>query len=191
MKDNGIFNILFLSNMREEKGVYTLLEACSILEKKKLSFSCHFVGKWSDIAQEVFYSKIKEYGIFNCVKAYGAKYGSDKLIYFKQASLFVFPTFYHNECFPVVLLEAIEQGLACIATNEGGIPDVIDEGITGYIVEKKNAIVLADKIEFLIKNPNLCRKMGEAGKKKFLEKFTLDKFENRLKDILLDILKAD
>lgn len=47
----------------------------------------------------------------------------------------MFPTYYHNECFPLVLLEAMQHGLPCISTNEGAISDIVDDGVTGYIVE--------------------------------------------------------
>ena len=186
MENNKLFNILFLSNMMEDKGVYTLLEVCSILKQKGFAYICHFVGKWSDITEEAFNNKVNESNLRGYVMAHGAKYGNEKNIYFQQADLFILPTY--NECFPLVLLEAMEQGIACIGSNEGGIPDIIDEGITGYIVEKKNPETLAKKIEFLMQYPELCKSMGEAGRKRFLEKFTLEKFENRLKDILLENL---
>ena len=98
---------------------------------------------------------------------HGKRFGTDKEAFFSQADIFVFPTYYHNECFPLVLLEAMQQGIACISTNEGGIPSIIEEGKTGYIIEKKNASALADKIELLLNNPSLCQKMGENGQKNF------------------------
>ena len=73
----------------------------------------------------------------------------------------------HNECFPLVNLEAMEYKLPVISTNEGGIPSIIEEGKTGYIIEKKNVSALADKIELLLNNPSLCQKMGENGQKNF------------------------
>mgnify|MGYP000662395086 CR=1 FL=1 len=54
---------------------------------------------------------------------------------------------------PLVLLEAMEQSLPCISTNEGGIPGIIEEGKTGFIVEKHSPQQLAEKIEYLIDHP--------------------------------------
>lgn len=187
MEDHSVFTILFLSNMMREKGVYTLLEACSVLKEKGLNFKCHFVGKWSDITQEMFQDKVNELALEDYVIAHGAKYGNDKNKFFSETNVFAFPSY--NEAFSLVLLEAMEYGVTCISTNEGGIPEVIDNGKTGFIVDKKNPHALAEKIEVLMKNPDLCKNMGAAGRKKFLEKFTLDKFENRLKDILSEVLE--
>lgn len=55
----------------------------------------------------------------------------------------LFPTFYHNEYFPLVLLEAMEHGLSFISTTEGGIPGIVDDGKTGFLVPKHDVAVLA------------------------------------------------
>ena len=105
-------------------------------------------------------------------------------MFWKDADIFVFPTYYHNECFPLVILEAMEQGLPVISTNAGAIPDIIDNGNSGYTVEKSNPSSLASAIELLIKDPELCISMGKAGRKLFEEKFTEEVFEKKMKECL-------
>lgn len=180
------FNILFLSNMMKEKGVWDLVEACTILKKKGKPIKCHFVGKWSDIKKEKFTDEINKRELKECVFAHGAKYGNEKDVFLQEANVFVFPT--NNECFPLVLLEAMEQGLPCISTNEGGIPSIIENEKTGYIIEKYSPKIIAEKIEYLMKHPQQCANMGEAGRKKIFNEFTLDKFEVRIKKILEDCI---
>lgn len=182
------FNILFLSNMMEAKGVWDLIGACKILKEKGRSLKCHFVGKWSDISEIEFKKKIHEYKLDNMVYAHGAQYGNEKNIFFEKTDLFVFPTL--NEAFGLVLLEAMEYGIPCIATNEGGVPSVMDNGRTGFIVDKHSPEQLAEKIEILIDNPRLCEEMGKAGRIKFENEFTIEKFENRMKNILNEIIKC-
>lgn len=184
-KDNNNFEILFLSNMMREKGVWDLIEACKILKERGNKFHCNFVGKWSDINEKTFKSIIKKYELENYITAYGPKYEKEKIPFFDKANLFVFPTFYHNECFPVVLLEAMEYQIPCISTNEGGIQQIIVDGETGYIINKNSPALIAEKISTLINDSQLCKKMGNKGYEKFLSEFTLQKFENRIKDILL------
>ena len=122
------------------------------------------------------------------VFAHGAKYGSEKDSFFERADVFVFPTYYHNECFPLVILEAMQQGLACISTREGGIPDIIIDDVTGFLIDKKDEKALTDKLIYLIEHPDLCTAMGKAGKERFLKEFTLESFEERLVTILNDCI---
>lgn len=188
--------MLYLSNMMEEKGVWVLLEACKILKERGLDFICYFVGGWKDITEDTFYERTFASGLTvstpnhinneATIIALGPKYGNDKANCFNQSDVFVFPTFYHNECFPLVLLEAMQYGLACISTNEAGIPDIIDNEKTGLIVRKKDSLALADSIERLINNRGLCMQMGQSGHKKYEEKFTLDAFEKSICRILED-----
>lgn len=189
-KRNNPFKLLFLSNMLREKGVWDLIDALNIVKNDGYSFHCDYIGKWSDIAESEFNQKVKHKNLDKYIQAHGAKYREEKELFLKQADLFIFPTYYHNECFPLVLLEAMEQGLPCISTNEGGIPGIIEEGKTGFIVEKHSPQQLAEKIEYLIGHPMICAEMGKAGKEKFQREFTLEKFENRMKDILKECIAS-
>ena len=76
------------------------------------------------------------------------------------------------------------NSLPVISTYEGGIKDIVETGRTGYLVEQRNVIDLANKLETLINNSNLRIQMGDAGRQKYEQEFTLEKFENRLNDIL-------
>lgn len=82
----------------------------------------------------------------------------------------------------------MEQGIPCISCNEGGISGIIDDGQTGFVVPKNQPEVLAEKLELLINNRNLCNEMGKAGRKKFEQEFTLNQFERRITEILNDAL---
>lgn len=176
-------HILFLSNLIESKGVFILLEACRILRDKGLDFICDFVGKDSkDISANQFQDIIKSMELCDNVIYHGPKYGEEKETYWQQSKLFLHPTF--DDCFPLVLLEAMQHGIPIVTTNEGGIPDIVIDGETGYICERKNTQQLADKIELLLNSPTLRKEMGEAGRKRYEECFTSDIFENRLKECL-------
>ena len=181
---NDPYTFLFLSNMIEEKGVVTLLEACAVLSQKGISYKCNFVGKWSNVTEERFNNLIKELGISDNVRYLGAKYGNDKISMLKNADSLVFPTFYQGETFGLVLLEAMEYGMPCISTFEGGIPSVLDDNKTGFLVQARDVQTLAEKMQWLVNNPDEGLKMGDLGRQKFLKEFTLDKFEKHLCDIL-------
>lgn len=188
-RHNRVPHLLFLSNLLESKGVLVLLDACKILKDKGYSFVCDFVGgETAEIDARRFAEEVEARGLNKLAIYQGRKYGEEKEIFWQNADIFVFPTYYHNECFPLVLLEAMQHGVACISTNEGGILDIIEDGKTGFIVEKQNPEQLAEKIEQFIINPRLAMLQGKSGKKRFEEQFTLEAFENNMKNVLQQVI---
>lgn len=132
-------------------------------------------------------TQIKKNNLEEYITAHGAKYGEEKNNFFQEADVFVFPTFYNNECFPLVLLEAMEQGIPCISTEEGGIPSIIEDNKTGYIIQKQSPRELAEKIDYFIQNPDKCISMGNAGRERFKQEFNLSSFENHIIEILKQV----
>jgi glycosyltransferase involved in cell wall biosynthesis len=179
---NKVCQLLFLSHLFESKGIFILLEACKILQNKNLNFHCTVAGGEGDVTVLQFISKVNRSGLKDCISYAGKKYGEDKEEAFKNADIFVHPSYL--DCLPLVLLEAMQHSLTVISTDHGAIPDAVEDGVTGFIVPQKDAEALAEKLEILIKDPDLRKRMGQAGREKYEREFTLDKFENRLKEIL-------
>jgi len=187
--ENTKVHFLFLSNMMEGKGVFVLLETCLVLKRSGLNFQCDFVGGWKDVTDTEFNNKIIEYGLEDQVKAHGAKFGEDKVYFFQQADVFIFPTHYQGETFGLVLLEAMDYSLPCISTDNGAIKNVIRDGETGYCIEQRNAAALVEKMTWMIEHPEQRARMGLNGKKRFEENFTLTHFETQIVSILEDCVK--
>ncbi|WKN40445.1 glycosyltransferase family 4 protein [Tunicatimonas pelagia] len=183
--------ILFLSNMTVEKGAYVLLEACKLLKEKGAIFECHFVGDWFDISESDFQRKIALYGLDTCVFAHGKKYGEEKEYFLRSANIFALPTYYHNECFPLVLLEAMKYALPIVSTSEGGIADIVVENETGFIVTQQDAAALEEKLEALINAPKLRSTLGVAGRERYERLYTLDSFEKNITRILKTAVQKD
>lgn len=184
-----IVQILFLSNLIESKGVFVLLDACKLLHQKQVSFQCDFVGATGDVNEEQFAEQVQKLHLDSHVTYLGKKYGIEKAYVFENADIFAFPTFYHNETFGIINIEAMQYSLPVVSTFEGGIPDVVEDGVTGFLVQQKDAAALAEKLEILINNPKLRSQMGIAGRKKYEKEFTLNTFETKLTSILNDVLE--
>lgn len=188
-KDKGINNVprlLFLSNLIESKGVLILLDALKILKERGNLFICEFVGgETKEIDDKRFNEEVEKRGIKEIAFYLGEKYGEEKEKVLSISDIFVFPTFYDNECFPLVLLEAMAHSLPCVTTDEGGIPDIIENGVNGFICARQDAQALADGIEKLIKEKELRCRMGKAGKEKLERYFTENVFEKRMKSCLM------
>lgn len=176
-------HIFFLSNLLIDKGVLTLLDACKQLKEQGYMFQCDFVGgETADMNAECFKQECEQRGIADCVTYHGRKYGEEKLTFFQQADIFVLPTF--NECFPLVLLEAMEQGLPCVSSAIGGTPEIVDEGKTGFLVPCRKVQPLAERIGLLLKDETLRKQLGKAGRAKFEREYTLPRFEENIKRCL-------
>ena len=152
----------------------------NLLNEKGISFHCSIIGNEGDVSKKQVNDDILNKGLNSKVEYIGTKYGDEKLEFFEKADIFVFPTYYENECFPLVLLEAMQFRIPVVTTNEGAIEEIIEHNKNGYIVEKKNPSSLAEKIEDLIGNEATRISFGEAGYKKYYENYTVEAFENRL-----------
>lgn len=183
-----IVNILFLSNLYYSKGILILLQSCSILNNNKIPFHCTIAGNEGDLNWLTLNEIITNLNLNNHVTYIGAKYSDDKNIEFNKADIFVLPTL--EDCFPLVILEAMQNYLPVISTLEGGIPDIIDDGLTGFIIPKNNSLVLAKKLELLILNIDFRLNMGIAGRRKFENEFTISHFENKLTNIFNHIIES-
>lgn len=182
-RKEGVPHVFFLSNLLIDKGVLTLLDACKQLKEQGKVFQCDFVGgETADLDAERFEQECVQRGLTDCVTYHGRKYGEEKLTFFRQADVFVLPTF--NECFPLVLLEAMEQGLPCVSSAIGGTPEIVDEGETGFLVPCREVEPLAERIGWLLEDEALRKRMGAAGRAKFEREYTLARFEEKIKQCL-------
>ena len=181
--------LLFLSNFVVSKGILVLIDALKILHERNVNFKCNLVGKEFDISYPDMQNLINNYNLKDQVSIVGAMYGKDKDEQFLKTDIMVFPTFYDNEAFPLVILEAMMHGLPVISTYEGGIPDIIDDGITGFLVHRENPIALADKIQYLIDHPNRIREMGDAARRKYEKKYKIDTFQGNFINIVKMIVE--
>lgn len=185
-RNNEIPRLLFLSNLIESKGVYVLLDACRILKERGCQFICDFVGgETKEIDRFTFENETHQRGIETMVVYHGSKYGIEKNCYWNQTDIFVFPTFYSNECLPLVLLEAMQWRLPIVTTDEGGIPDIVKDSENGLICRRKDAVSLAGALEKLIVDSQLRVLMGEKGNLRYEKYFRLEIFERQLRDTLL------
>lgn len=182
-QDRPVLHLLFLSNLLEAKGVFVLLDALKILKEKGFSFICSYVGgETNDVDKDRFNQELLRRGLEDCVRYNGSKFGEAKLQEYANADIFVFPSL--NEAFPLVLLEAMQFRLPVVASNVGGVADIVKDGETGFIVPPGNPLILSEKIAVLLKNSQLRGKMGKCGYGRFGEHFTIAHFEHKIVQIL-------
>jgi len=97
---------------------------------------------------------------------------------FRTADIFALPT--RADCYSMVCMEALAAGLPIVATRVGGIPDMIEEGSTGHLIDVDDSEALASKLESLITEPALRREMGQKARARAVERFNVRENARRL-----------
>ena len=183
-------NLLFLSVKTYNKGIFVLMQALDFLLKNNVDFVINFIGDYA--SQKV---KTNLYDMINNIEFggrfidIGAVHGAEKEKYFMDADIFIFPTM--RESFGNVVLEAMSYGVPVIASDEGALPEILDNGNSGVLFKKGDSENLAVKLSELIKNPDLRKEKGINGKLRFVSNYSFEKFENNMDEIFKKITKKE
>lgn len=163
--------LLFVGKDFERKGGYILLEAFRLLKIEIPDARLLMVGPHK------IDMKLPE-----GAKLIGRVTDREKLqSIFQKSDIFVMPTL--HESFGFVFLEAMSFGLPCIGTRMFAIPEIIEDGITGLIIDTNNPLKLKDAMVHLINNPDKARIMGRIGADKVLTHFSWDLVGKRIASV--------
>ncbi len=188
-KTEQFIKVLYLSNLYESKGIFTLIRSIPkvIVKKRRVKFL--IAGPWQEegVRQKVL-NYVQRNKIKGNIEFLGAVYGDQKEELFQKSDIFVFPSHYPFEAFGLVNLEAMQVGLPVITTNIGALPEMVLDHRTGFIIPPKNPDILAEKINLLVKDPLLRRRLGNEGKKRFNAMYSFDAYSSNVQEILNDLL---
>jgi len=195
VKKDESFKMIYLSYMIESKGYLDVLEAVNILINEfDRNVECVFAGMFKlSVDDEKFKSEIEaslEFHNFiqknkldKFVTYYDGLMGTKKSEAFLKSHIFLLPTYFKFEGQPVSVLEAMAYGCVPIVTKYRMIPDMVTPE-TGIYVEKKSPRQIADKIMYLMDNPEIYKKYSKASIDRFNENFKFDKYCTKFCDIL-------
>lgn len=114
----------------------------------------------------------------------GTIVGEEKRLRFEQADLFCFPTFYEKELAGLVTAEAMSFQLPIVSTNWHGIPDTVPDGECGILVEPGDIEGFARAVETLLDDPELYAQMAQAGRRRFLQRFTVERYQRDMEEAI-------
>lgn len=179
--DARLRTVLYLGNLIREKGVFVLLEAIPRVLEKHPDTRFVFAGAWwNDDERRAAEQIVRDQRIESSVVFTGLVVGETKRHWLTTSDLLVFPTFYYYETFGLVLLEAMWAGLPVIATARASIPEIVEDGVNGLLVNEQDVDDLAAKMVRLLSDPELRRRMGEANRQKFREYYTHEHYGQRM-----------
>lgn len=181
--------ILYLSNLVKTKGVLDLIKAIELLPQLNTNYSVDVIGNSADISIEYVRSIVKEKKLEKIINVLGPKYGQEKWKAFNESDIFVFPTHFKNECFPLVLLEAMQCENVVVSTNNGAIEEIIKD--CGVVVPQKSPKELAKALEELLLNKEKIKTLKDKAVIKFKKQYTLETFEYNFVEILNSVLNEN
>lgn len=171
--------IAYAGRLSLEKGVNVLLSATEHLGKIPIRLA----------GDGPSFQRMKAEGPAN-VTFVGMLCGDMLASFYRNARIVVVPSLCYEQ-FGLVAVEAMGHGLPVIASRIGGLPEVVDDGITGMLFEPGNPEDLARKIRFLWDNPEICRQMGNAGRKKAVQQYSQSVYYDNLMNIYLKAMKKN
>ena len=162
--------IVQVSWMIHEKGIPALLEAARILVAQNAN--AHFVLVGEGAQREQFIADAARLGLSEHITWTGLiedPFGAG--VY--DAADIICQLSQWEELFGWMIAEGMAYGKPIVATRVGGIPELVNDGVSGFLVERNNAVEAAGKLMRLVQDSELRRGMGEAGRKQAAEKFDL------------------
>lgn len=182
-KRYGQHKLLFLGRICKTKGVGELLEALPFLKEKYPDIKVYLGGIWEDKELKAIAGQFPDE-----VVSLGWVSGEEKGKYLSMCDIFVLPSYFEGQ--PVAVLEAMAASCAVVAAGVGGIPQMIENGINGILVEPESMDALCAGLDKALSDPDLCKRLGEKAREKVKKEFSIYKNMEKLLQIYGEVLKV-
>jgi glycosyltransferase involved in cell wall biosynthesis len=184
---NNNYNLLFVGRLEKVKGVEFLIQAMTLIRDVFPQVTLTIIGDGSYKSELL--NLTKRLHLENRIRLVGWVDHSEIDAYYEKASIVIIPSVW-PENFPTVCNEAMSVGRPVIGTRIGGIPEIIDDGINGYLVEPKNPEQIAEKVIKLFAESTLLITMGRNARKK-AEQFSIEKYAKKIGKIYEEIIRKN
>lgn len=172
---SGPLNILCIGTMYEVKGHMYLLEACRLLQERGIDFECNLVGDGP--FQEVLKEQVAQSGLAENIHFRGQQTRAQIADWLQRADVLSVPsiptTSGRREGIPVVLMEAMSSGVPVVASDISGIPELVENEVSGLLIPPRDPKAIADAMERLYDYPTLRQRLGQGGRDKVVHEFDL------------------
>jgi glycosyltransferase involved in cell wall biosynthesis len=165
----GLFRILCVGQLVPQKGYPVLIEAVAQLAASSRPVHLRIVGEGP--LRPALEKLIRDLAVEGSVSLLGKMNPDHVVQLYHSVDAFAMASF--AEGIPVVLMEAMAAGLPCVATRIMGIPELIEDGRSGLLVNASDAAALADALARLMDSPALCRTLGEAAQLRVRQEYNL------------------
>lgn len=188
--------ITSVGRLIEKKGYPDLIAACGILRDQGARFHCRIIGEGpleTELREQI--SKLQLDGQVELTGPLGID--EIRRLLAEETQVFALACATEKDGgmdnLPTVLMEAMAASLPCVSTRLAGVPEMVLDADTGFLVAERDAPALADRLKTLLADESLCKKMGEAGLKHAETHFTRDATGRALLEAFAELggLRAD
>ena len=169
--------IIAVGRLIPKKGFGDLIRTCVLLAERGKSFRCEIIGEGP--LENELRRQIDELHLQNNVVLTGAKPQTELRRGLAAANVFVLPSVIDPDGgmdnLPTVIMEAMATGLPVVSTNIGGIPEMVIENETGFLVQSRDVVAMADAIETVINDSSLAARLGQSGYERARVLFSIEK----------------
>ncbi|HEY9707578.1 MAG TPA: colanic acid biosynthesis glycosyltransferase WcaL [Oculatellaceae cyanobacterium] len=190
---DGRVRIATTGRLVEKKGIEYGIRAIAKLAPVNPNIEYNIIGDGP--LKEDFEKLIQELNVSHLVKLLGWKQQQEIIEILDTCHIFIAPSVTAadgNQDAPVnTLKEAMAMGLPVISTLHGGIPELVKDGVSGFLVPERDADAIAAKLSYLIKYPEAWPGMGRAGRARVEEKYDMNKLNDELVEIYQQLVNSD
>jgi glycosyltransferase involved in cell wall biosynthesis len=184
---DNIPTVLYVGTLRPRKGVELLLQVLAEIKKLFPRVCLRLIGAGGDAYVHHLKCLTDQLNVVRNVEFLGFLPPDQVAKWHVQSQIFVLPS--ENENSPNALAEAMVSGLPVIATAVGGIPSMVKDGTTGLLVAPNNPEALAEKIVWLLKNPEERKRLGDSARTVARERHLPEKVATETVAAYKEILK--
>ena len=179
---DAVPRILCVAAHKPYKGLPVLIEACRILRDQGIVFECDLVG--TGPMREELEQMIRDRGLAGRVHLLGPLPEKDVARKMASSTLFALASVIEMggkmEGIPVALMEAMASGRPVVSTWTSGIPELVEDGVSGLLVPPGDAVALSEALRALLTDPRRAHQLGERAREKVRQEFSLDTCVARL-----------
>jgi glycosyltransferase involved in cell wall biosynthesis len=162
-KTNEACSIVYAGVVSPVKGIHCLIDAFSFTAEEFRRSQLLIIGKEENVGYaDDLRHQIRKLGLENRVRFLGHEPQSELAIWMAKASVLVLPSM--SEGLGRVIIEAMATGTPVIGSRVGGIPELIKDGVNGFLIAPGDAEALAEKLRWVLKNPDKARAMGRSAR---------------------------
>ena len=185
--NDNVVHILTIARLRWEKALQYAVKAIAKLVKEgnKSNLIYEIIGDGPE--RQALEELVVRLAIQGNVHFLGEKCREDAIKHLDNADIFLLSSI--AEGTPTVLMEAQANGLPIVATNIAGIPEVVIDGRSGFLVSPEDSDALADRLDYLIEHPEIRKKFGKFGRKYIEAHYDIKKQNEELERIYLNLIQ--